>query len=73
MPSSASRKITTEALGLPEDDRLVIATELWRSLGGADEVVADLVALQRSRELAAGNVKAKTQAEVFGNARRALE
>ena len=46
--------------------------EVRRRLTELDEESADMVALTRAEELAAGLVQPKTQTEVFRNARAAL-
>jgi hypothetical protein len=46
--------------------------DVRRRLAELDEDTADAVALSRAEELVRGAVQAKTQAEVFRNARAAL-
>jgi hypothetical protein len=72
MTSPVSQKIADDVMALPSEDRLAIATQLWRSLDGTNEIVADLTAAQRADDLAKGRVKPATQSEVFRNARAAL-
>lgn len=66
------QEITDAALKLPEQDRVRVTAALWKSLGGNEEALADIAALARAHELDSGKVEPKSQAEVFGNARRAL-
>lgn len=70
--TAGAKQITEAALKLPEGDRLEVASAIWRSMGGSDEHLADLAALTRSHEFETGQVTAKTQAEVFKNARAVL-
>jgi hypothetical protein len=49
-----------------------VTAVLWKSLGGNDEVLADMQALTRAHELDSGQVQPKTHADVFRNARAAL-
>jgi len=68
----STQQITDAALQLSERERLRVTTALWKSLGGNDEALADIAALGRAHEVESGQVQSRTQAEVFGNARRAL-
>jgi hypothetical protein len=66
------QQITEAALKLPNRDRLHLATAIWQSFGASEDSIADLVALARSHELETGNVKPKSQKEVFAKARAVL-
>ncbi len=66
------QQITEAALHLTERERLNVTAALWKSLGGNDEVLADMQALTRAHELDSGQVQPKTHADVFRNARAAL-
>jgi hypothetical protein len=67
--TAGAKQITEAALKLPEKDRLQVASAILESVGGTAAHLADLAALARSNELAAGKVVPKTQAEVFQKAR----
>ena len=70
--TASTQQITEAALKLPERDRLRIAVAIWKSFGASEESVGDLTALVRTPELETGKVTAKTQTEVFKNARTVL-
>ena len=70
--TAGAKQVTEAALKLPEQDRLQVASAIWKSVGGSDDQLADLIALARAHELDTGKVTPKSQAEVFQKARAVL-
>lgn len=70
--TAGAKQVTEAALKLPEQDRLQVASAIWKSMGGASEHLADLAALARAHDFDAGQAKPKTQTEVFAKARAVL-
>lgn len=66
---NTTAEITAAALQLDEPQRFDVTAQLWLSLGGDAETLADLVAARRAREIDEGRVTLLTQAEVFAAAR----
>ena len=71
-------QLTTQALSLTEDERLVLAHRLWESVrgNGADlEVDEELIAEieRRDAEMEAGTVETFTHEEVMEAARKAIK
>jgi putative addiction module component (TIGR02574 family) len=75
--SNVAEQVTASALALPENERLAIATALWKSLKSSadipDEETADLISLGRGQELTDGTVKPIRHEDVFRRARSALK
>ena len=67
--TAGAKQITEAALKLPEQDRLQVASAILKSVGGADEHLADLTALARAQELDSGKFVPRTQKDVFQKAR----
>ncbi len=70
--TAGAKQVTEAALQLPEQDRLQVASAIWKSMGGTDEHLADLIARARAQDFETGKVTPKSQAEVFQEARAAL-
>lgn len=70
--TAGAKQITEAALKLPEQERLQVASAIWKSMGGAEAHLADLAALARAQEFETGKAKPKTQTEVFAKARAVL-
>jgi hypothetical protein len=70
--TAGAKQVTVAALKLPEQDRLQVASAIWKSMGGTDEHLADLAALALAHDLDTGKVTPKPQAEVFQKARAVL-
>lgn len=70
--TAGAKQVTEAALKLPEQDRLQVASAIWKSMGGTDEHLADLAALARAQDFETGKVTPKSQAEVFQKARTVL-
>ncbi len=68
-PDMSKAEILNELPRLTPDER----QEIRMRLAELDEDHDDAVAWRRAGELSRGDVKPKTQAEVFGNARAALQ
>lgn len=67
--TAGAKQVTEAALKLPEQDRLQVASAIWKSMGGTDE---HLAALARAQDFETGKVTPKSQAEVFQKARAVL-
>lgn len=70
--TAGAKQVADAALRLPEQKRLQVASATWKSVGGADEHLADLAALARAEEFETGQANPKTQTEVFAKARAVL-
>jgi putative addiction module component (TIGR02574 family) len=71
-----SQQLTTEAMALPLSERVMLAQELWQSIGAGlsntDEQKAVRDAIRRDQELSTGTVVGRTHEEVMQAARRAI-
>jgi hypothetical protein len=70
--TAGAKQLTEAALKLPEQDRLQVASAIWKSVGGTEAHLADLAALARAQEFETGTAKPKTQTDVFAKARAVL-
>jgi putative addiction module component (TIGR02574 family) len=70
-------QIASEALRLPARQRALLAESLWESLGdsfqgslASDDAAAAALAVERDRQIEAGEVKAVTHDEMMARLRR---
>jgi putative addiction module component (TIGR02574 family) len=77
MPAMSIDQIAAEALRLPPQERAMLAESLWESLvdpfeipAAADDGEAAALALERDRQLEAGEVRPLTHEELMARLRR---